>query len=164
MKRVFLVAVVIYAALLLVIEHWPNAINAEGIQHSAPWMILMVVDGFFAVAAVIKMFPHMLEDMEEGDEDEDAIHTEEVNVPDVWFYGLVGIYLVANLGWHGYEFGQLTGAASFYYSLWFIGDLVGLALTFLFFKHAQASARRAARKARAGGAGPRPVGSSNRAA
>jgi hypothetical protein len=145
MKRVFLLGVIVYAALLLLLQHWPSAVNETGIA-AAPWMGLMLVDGAFAVMALIKMFPHIFDS---DDEDEDAtIHPDDVSVPDAWFYGLVGVYLLANFGWHAYEFATLTGATSFYFSLWFIAEAIAMFLTFTFFKHAQKRARSEAKKAR----------------
>lgn len=146
MKRVFLFGVIVYAALLLVLQHWPSAVNNTGIA-AAPWMGLMLVDFVFAGLAALKMFPHLFDS--EDDEDEDAaIHPDDVSVPDAWFYGLVGIYLLGNFGWHAYEFAVLEGSASFYFSLWFIVEAAALFLTFVFFKHAQKRARSDARKAR----------------
>jgi hypothetical protein len=144
MKRVFLIGVIIYAAASLILSHWPSMAANTGAQ-SAPWLAMMVVDIAFAGFSAFKLVgPAFFED----EDDEDSIDPNDFSVPDSWFYGLFGLDLLANAGWHGYQAVMLQDLASVYHSVWFIVEVVALFLTFLFFKHAQKVARRLARAAK----------------
>lgn len=114
---------------------------------AAPWLAMMVVDIGFAAVSIIKLFgPGLFA----GDEDDEPlIDQNDVNVPDAWFYGLFGLNLLGNCGWHGYQAVMQTNFTSFYNSIWFLVEIFALVLTYLFFKHAQAVARKAARELRA---------------
>jgi len=145
MKKMFLFSVIGYSVMLLVLNHWPNAVNNTGTA-ALPWMLLMLVDLAFAGSAFFKIVGPAFFAGDDED-DEISIHAEDVSVPDAWFYGMFAINLIANLGWHAYLFAQLTGVDSTYYSFWFLGEAVGLFLTIVFFRHAQQVARRQAKKA-----------------
>ena len=146
MKRIFLLGVIAYSLSLLLLNHWPAAVGHSGVE-AAPWMAMMLVDGLFIGSAFYKMVgPAFLSELG-GDEDGIGLSHEDLNVPDAWFYGIFGVDLVANFGWHAYKFAVETGATSFGYSLWFMVEAVALFLTFVFFKHAQQSSRRARIKA-----------------
>ena len=142
-KHIFLIGVIVYSVASMVLQHWPAAVNYTGMA-ALPWMVLMVVDLGFAATAGIKLVGPAL--FASDDEEENILDVEDLNVPDGWFYGLFGLNLLGNVGWHGYMFATETGAASFGFSIWFIVEVVAIALTFLFFKHAQKVARVKARK------------------
>ena len=144
MKRVFFFGVIAYSAAIFLLNDLPTAISFTGTT-ALPWMAKCLVDFCFAGAAFFAMFGKEIE----WDDDEVGIHADDVKVPDIWLYGLFGLNLVANFGWHGYEFSTLSGAESLYNAAWFFGEFVAMALTFILFKHAQQVARREARKARA---------------
>jgi hypothetical protein len=146
MKRVFLFGVIVYSAALLLLQDWPAMANTTGAA-SAPFLALMVVDAGFAITALFKMFSFGELGLDE-DDDEVSIHAEDVQVPDTWFYGVFGLTLLGHAGWHGYEAIMNTGAYSLYASVWFMAEIGALFLTYVFFRHASAVARREARKAR----------------
>ncbi len=143
MKHIFLIGVVAYAAASLLLNHWPNAVNYTGMQ-AAPWMGLMLVDALFAATAIFKMMgPALFEGAGEDD-----IHEDDVELPDTWFYGLFGLNILGNLGYHAYMFAIQTGPEAFGYSVWFMSEAIALVLTIVFFKLAQRKAIRQARAAR----------------
>jgi len=143
MRNLFLLGVIVYSALQLILNHWPAAINAVGAA-SFPWMGLMVVDGAFAAVALFRLLGPAFFEAEDEETKELA---SDITVPDSWFYGIFGLDLLANFGWHAYKFAFTTGTDSFGYSLWFIVEAVALFLTWVFFQAAQHKAARE-RKAR----------------
>jgi hypothetical protein len=84
-----------------------------------------------------------------------GIHADDVKLPDSWFYGIFGLNLLGNFGWHGYLFASLDGAVALYNALWFFVEFVAMALTFVFYKHALEVMRREARKTQGMRPGPR---------
>lgn len=145
MKRVFFFGVIAYSVAILILNDLPAAVGLTGTA-ALPWMAKCLVDLCFAGAAFFTMFGSQIE----WDDDEVGIHADDVKVPDVWLYGLFGLNLLCNFGWHGYEFATATGAESLYNATWFFAEFIAMLLTFVFFKHAGQVARREARKARNG--------------
>lgn len=143
MKRVFFFGVIAYSAAIFLLNDLPAAVSFTGTM-ALPWMAKCLVDVMFAGAGFFSMFGSQIE----WDDDEEGIHAEDVKVPSTWLYGLFFVNLVANFGWHGYEFATLSGAASLYNAGWFFAEFVAMGLTFILFKHAQQIARREARKAK----------------
>jgi hypothetical protein len=144
MKRVFFFGVIAYSVVILLLNDMPAAVNLTGVA-AAPWMAKCLVDLCFAGAAFFVMFGSQID---WDDEDEEAIHADDVKVPSTWLYGLFGLNLLANFGWHAYEAAVLSGGASFYNLLWFFVEFVAMGLTFVFFSHARKIAKREQRRAR----------------
>lgn len=142
MKRIFLISVIGYAAASLLLTHWPAMALSSGVE-SAPWLAMMVVDMAFAAMAAFKLVGPSF--FQEDDEDGATLHVEDVSVPDAWLYGLFGIYVLVNCGWHGKEAIFQTGGLSVYNSIWFMAEIAALLLTFIFFKNAQRLAHKAKR-------------------
>jgi hypothetical protein len=145
MKRVFFFGVVAYSVAILLLNDWPGAVNQTGTA-ALPWMAKCLVDFSFGAFALFKMFGSQIH----WDDDEVGVHPDDVSVPDTWFYGLFGLNLLGNFGWHGYEFATQSGTASVYNSIWFFAEFAAMALTFILYKHAAQVARREARRAMAG--------------
>ena len=103
MKRVFFFGVIAYSVAILLLNDWPGAINNTGTQ-ALPWMAKCLVDLFFAGFGGYKLFGKMIH----FDEDEVGIHEDDISVPDTWLYGLFGLNLLGNFGWHAYEFALTT--------------------------------------------------------
>lgn len=143
MKRVFFFGVVAYSVLIFLLNDFPAAINFTGTA-AMPWMGKCLVDIAFTISAFFALFGDQIE----WDEDEEGVHADDVKVPAVWLYGLFGLNLLANWGWHGYEFATLTNAGSFYNGIWWIAESIAMFLTFVLFRHARATAIREARRAR----------------
>ena len=144
MKRVFFFGVIAYSIAIFLLNDLPAAVGMTGTA-ALPWMGKCLVDFCFAGAAFFTMFGKQIV----WDDDEVGIHADDVKVPDVWLYGLFGINLLLNFGWHGYEFATLNGAASLYNAGWFFAEFCAMFLTFVFFKHASQAAHREVRQARA---------------
>lgn len=142
MKRVFFFGVIVYSVMILLLNDWPGAIGATGTA-ALPWMAKCLVDFTFGAFGLFKMFGSQIH----FDDEEVGVHPDDIAVPDTWFYGIFGVNLLGNFGWHGYQFATQTGAASMYYSLWFFAEFAAMALTFIFYKHALDVARREARRA-----------------
>lgn len=142
MKRVFFFGVIVYSALILLLNDWPGAVSLTGTA-ALPFMAKCLVDFSFGAFALFKMFGDQIQ----WDDDEVGVHPDDVSVPDTWFYGVFGLNLLANFGWHGYEFATLSGSSSIYNSLWFFAEFAAMALTLILYKHAVAVAKREARKA-----------------
>lgn len=142
MKRVFFFGVIVYSVAIFLLNDLPAATNYSGTA-ALPWMAKCLVDLCFVGAAFFSMFGSQIQ----WDEEEEGIHPDDVKVPSTWLYGLFGINLLANFGWHGYEFAMLSGAAALYNAMWFFAEFVALGLTLILFKHAQDIARREARRA-----------------
>ena len=143
MKRVFFFGVIAYSAAIFLLNDLPAATGYTGTA-AIPWMVKCLIDICFAGAAFFTMFGSQIE----WDDDEIGVHPDDVKVPDIWLYGLFGLNLLANFGWHGYEFAVKSGVESLYNAAWFFAEFVAMFLTFIFFKHAGQVARREARKAR----------------
>lgn len=143
MKRVFFTGVVIYSILMILLNDWPAAIGNTG-NAALPWMGKCLVDIGFALIGLYKLFGNQIH----FDEDEIGIHEDDISVPDTWLYGLFGLDLLANWGFHGYEFANQTGVVATYNSLWWMGESLAMVLTFVLYRHAMQVARREARKAR----------------
>jgi hypothetical protein len=142
MKRVFFFGVIIYSVMIFLLNDLPAAVGFTGVA-ALPWMGKCLVDILFAGAAFFAMFGDQIS----WDDDEEGIHPDDVKVPSTWLYGLFGINLLANFGWHGYEFATLSGVESLYNAAWFFAEFVAMALTFILFKHAGQIARREAKRA-----------------
>jgi hypothetical protein len=143
MKRVFFTGVIVYSAAILLLNDWPTAINLTG-SAALPWMAKCLIDICFGGLSIFKMFGDQIH----FDEDEVGIHSDDVSVPDVWLYGLFGLNLLGNFGWHGYEFATETGITATYNSFWFMGEFMAMLLTFILYRHAAQVAARELRKAR----------------
>ena len=143
MKRVFFFGVIVYSAMILILNDWPGAISNTGTQ-ALPWMVKCLVDLAFAGFGGFKLFGKLIH----FDEDEVGIHEDDISVPDTWLYGLFGLNLLGNFGWHGYEFAEEQDGTAFYNSIWFFGEAIAMLLTFVLYKHAVIVAQREARKAR----------------
>lgn len=143
MKRVFFFGVIAYSAAIFLLNDLPAAIGFTGTA-ALPWMTKCLIDICFAGAAFFVMFGDQIQ----WDDDEEGIHPDDVKVPSTWLYGLFGVNLLANFGWHGYEFATKSGVESLYNAGWFFAEFVAMFLTFVLFKHAGQVARREARKAR----------------
>ena len=143
MKRVFFFGVIAYSAAIFLLNDLPAATNYTGTQ-ALPWMAKCLVDFVFAGAAFFAMFGNQIQ----WDDEEEGIHPEDVAVPSTWLYGLFGVNLLVNFGWHGFEFATLSGPIALYNGAWFFAEFVALFLTFVLFKHAKVAAQREARKAR----------------
>lgn len=155
MKRVFFFGVIAYSAAIFLLNDLPAAVGFTGVA-ALPWMGKCLVDICFAGAAFFSMFGSQIE----WDDEEEGIHADDVKVPSTWLYGVFFVNLLLNFGWHGYEFATKSGVESLYNAAWFFGEFMAMILTAVFFKHAQAIARREARKARdaAKAAGSIPLG------
>lgn len=141
MKRAFFLAVIAYSAMMLITNDWPAAISNTG-THALPWMAKCLVDFVFAGVGVFKIFGKLIH----FDEDEVGVHEDDITVPDTWLYGLFGLNLLANWGWHGYLFATEESVTSFYNSIWWFAESLGMGLTFLFYKNAVKVAQREYRK------------------
>src|SRR5258708_36555563 len=104
MKRVFFMGVIIYSAAILLLNDWPTAVNLTGTT-ALPWMAKCLIDLSFGALGIFKMFGDQIH----FDEEEVGIHSDDVSVPDTWLYGLFGVNLLGNFGWHGYEFATQSG-------------------------------------------------------
>jgi len=143
MKRVFFFGVIAYSAAIFLLNDLPAATSFTGTA-ALPWMAKCLIDIMFAGAAFFAMFGSQIQ----WDDEEEGIHAEDVKVPSTWLYGLFGINLLVNFGWHGYEFAVETGVTALYNAAWFFAEFVAMFLTVILFKHAQDVARREARRAR----------------
>lgn len=151
MKRVFFFGIIAYSVAIILLNDLPAAVNSTGTA-ALPWMFKCLVDISFGALGVFKLFGDQIH----WDEDDIGVHPDDVAVPDTWLYGLFGINLFLNFGWHGYEFATLSGVESLYNAAWFFAEFIAMFLTFVFFKHAGQLARKEARKA-AQAAGPKSV-------
>lgn len=142
MKRVFFFGVMAYSAMILLTMDWPLAAGATGTA-AMPWMAKCLVDLAFIGLGGFKLFGAQIH----WDDEEEGIHPDDVSVPDVWLYGVFGLNLLGNFGWHGYEFATQTGTVAFYNSIWWFVEAAAMFLTFVLYKHAAATARREARRA-----------------
>lgn len=142
MKRVFFFGVIVYSAMILLLNDWPAAAAATGTQ-ALPWMAKCLVDLSFVGLGLFKMFGSQIH----FDDEEVGVHPDDVSVPDVWLYGIFGLNLAGNFFWHGYEFATQTGFAATYNSFWFFAEFFAMFVTFVLYKHAAQVARREARKA-----------------
>ena len=143
MKRVFFFGVIAYSAAIFLLNDLPAAVGFTGVA-ALPWMAKCLLDICFAGAAFFAMFGSQIA----WDDEEEGIHAEDIKVPSTWLYGFFGLNLLANFGWHGYEFATKSGVESLYNAAWFFGEFVAMLLTIVLFKHAGQIARREARKAR----------------
>ena len=148
MKRIFFFGVIAYSVAIFILNDLPGAVNNTGTV-ALPWMVKCLIDLCFAGAAFFSMFGSQIQ----WDDEEEGIHAEDVKVPATWLYGLFGINLLLNFGWHGYEFATLSGAESLYNAAWWFVEFAAMFLTFILFKHARQVARREARKARESSSG-----------
>src|SRR5450631_3435184 len=111
MKRVFFFGIIVYSAMILLLMDWPAAASFTGTA-ALPFMAKCLVDVVFIGLGGFKLFGDQIH----WDEDEEGVHPDDVSVPDVWLYGVFGLNLLGNFGWHGYEFANNTGAVAFYNS------------------------------------------------
>jgi hypothetical protein len=157
MKKIFFFGVIAYSVLILLLNDLPIAVSVTGTA-ALPWMAKCLIDLTFAGAAFFAMFGSQIQ----WDEEEEGIHPDDVKVPATWLYGLFGLNLLANFGWHGYEFATQSGAAALYNAIWFFGEFVAMLLTVILFKHAGQIARREARRAMQNRSGPNVVDGNQR--
>jgi hypothetical protein len=141
MKRVFFFGVIAYSAAIFLLNDLPAATTFTGTA-ALPWMAKCLIDFVFAGAAFFSMFGSQIQ----WDEEEEGIHPDDVKVPSTWLYGLFGVNLLANFGWHGYEFATLSGATALYNAIWFFAEFAAMFLTYVLFRHALEAARREARR------------------
>jgi hypothetical protein len=144
MKRVFFFGVIVYSGMILLLNDWPAAAGYTGTA-ALPFMVKCLVDVCFIGLGGFKLFGDQIH----FDDEEVGVHPDDVSVPDTWLYGVFGLNLLGNFGWHGYQFANTTGAESFYNSLWWFIEFAAMFLTFVLYKHAAQVARREARKAMA---------------
>ncbi len=142
MKRVFFFGVIAYSAAIFLLNDLPAATGFSGTQ-ALPWMVKCLIDLCFVGAGFFAIYGASIQ----WDEDEEGIHPDDVKVPSTWLYGLFGINLVVNFGWHGYEFAMTNGAESLYNAAWFFAEFAAMALTLILYKHSLQIARREARRA-----------------
>lgn len=142
MKRVFMSGVIAYSVLIFLLNDLPFATSFSGTA-ALPFMLKCLVDLAFAGFAAFKMFGSQIH----WDEDEIGVHEDDIKLPDAWLYGLFGLNLLGNFGWHGYLFAHETGPTALYNALWFFVEAAAMALTFIFYKHALQVQRREMRRA-----------------
>ena len=142
MKRVFFFGVIVYSAAIFLLNDLPAATSFTGTA-ALPWMAKCLIDMCFVGAAFFAIYGASIQ----WDDDEEGIHPDDVKVPSTWLYGMFLLNLLANFGWHGYEFAMTGGAESLYNAAWFFVEFAAMALTGILFKHAQQIARRDARRA-----------------
>lgn len=152
MKRVFFFGVIAYSVAIFVLNDLAGAVNNTG-TGALPWMVKCLIDILFVGAGTFSMFGNVIQ----WDDDEVGIHAEDVKVPDTWLYGLFGINLLLNFGWHGYEFAVLSGVESLYNGAWFFIEFVAMFLTTVFFRHARDVALRDMRRKAQDRSAPRSV-------
>jgi hypothetical protein len=145
MKRIFLAGVIIYSGLLFLMNDLPFATTYQDTE-ALPFMLKCLVDFAFAGFAAFKMFGSQIQ----WDDEEIGIHADDVKLPDSWFYGLFGLNLIGNVGWHGFLFAHLSGASSLYNAMWFFAEAGALAMTWIFYRHALDVVRREARRIKPG--------------
>ncbi len=114
---------------------------------SAAWLAKMLFDILLAGMAGIRLVGPALFADDEAD-DEVAIHADDLAFSDTALFGIFLLNVVGNTAWHAYETVMLTGAMSFYYSIWAIVEFVVLFLTWILFMHARKAQLRSARRAR----------------
>ncbi len=141
MKRMFLFGVMAYSVLIFLLNDLPFATQFTGTA-ALPFMLKCLVDIAFAGYAAYKMFGAQIQ----WDDDEIGIHEDDIKVPDAWFYGLFGLNLLGNFGWHGFLFATETGPTALYNAVWWFVEAAAMALTFIFYKHALQAQRRAMRQ------------------
>jgi hypothetical protein len=144
MKRVFFFGVIAYSIAILLLNDLAAATNLQDTA-AAPWIAKCLVDICFAGAGFFALFGDRIN----WDEDEEGIHPDDVKVPAVWLYGLFGLNLLCNFGWHGFEFAHESGALALYNGAWFFAEFIAMGLTIILFRHARDVARREARRASA---------------
>jgi hypothetical protein len=144
MKRVFFFGVIAYSIAIFLLNDLAAATTFQDAA-AAPWIVKCLVDICFAGAGVFALFGDRID----WDEDEEGIHPDDIKVPSVWLYGLFGLNLFCNFGWHGYEFAHLNGALALYNGMWFFVEFIAMGLTMILFRHARHIARREARRVRA---------------
>jgi hypothetical protein len=156
-KKVLYIGIIAYSAALLIFQDYGPMPAAASIV-SLMWLCKMFVDIVFAGMAFIRLAGPTLF-ASEDDDDEVAIHEEDLHFSDSALFGLFLVNVLGNGALHAYYTVQTTDAVSFYFSLWTIAEAIILFFTVILFKHASASQRKAARKARAAAqdAGPKPV-------
>lgn len=142
MKRVFLFGVIVYSGLILLMNDLPFATSYTDTA-ALPFIAKCLVDLGFVAFALFKMFGSQIA----WDDEEVGIHADDVKLPDSWFYGVFGLNLLGNFGWHGYLFAHENGAFALYNAIWFFVEFFAMALTFIFYKHALEVMRREARRA-----------------
>lgn len=149
MKKLILLGIIAYSGVSLFLLHWPAMASTSGIQESGPFLALMVLDVLFAGAAFIKLGLFKNAGIElDADDDEEGIHSGDLDVPPFVLFGAFCLNLLANAGWHGYEAAVLLGAKSVYYSIWFMAEIVALLLTFILFRNSWAKYQRDLAKSR----------------
>jgi hypothetical protein len=161
-KKVLYISIIAYAVTLMIFQDWP-AMTATTGTVSAMWLAKMFVDILFAGMGFVRLAgPTLFSDDE--DDDEVAIHEEDLHFSDTALFGLFMVNIMANGAWHAYLTVMTTDAVSFYYSLWTIAEAVILFFAGILFAHARKSQRKLARKAREANANANTGGSKLRAA
>ncbi len=138
MKKMFFTGVIAYSIALFILQDLPLQTAATGAMNYA-FLGKLVIDVFFAGYAAFKLFGKDWIPQDDDDDEITHIDASEVSIPDNWLYGLFGINLIANAGFHMWLTGQTTGGESVWFTAWFLGEVALLLLTFVFFKHAQAA-------------------------
>jgi hypothetical protein len=145
-KRFLYLGIIAYSAALLIFQDWGSMSSTVGTA-SALWLGKMVVDiGFMGMAFVRIAGPSLF--AEEENDDEVAIHAEDLAFSDTALFGVFLLNVALNTAFHGYQTVMTTGAVSMYFSIWFIVEVVILFLTWILFSHARKSQLRLARKSR----------------
>lgn len=142
-KRALYLGIIAYSVALLIFQDWGSMAASSG-SVSAAWLIKMLVDLAFAGMGFIRLAGPALFAAEEA-EDEVALHAEDLAFSDTALFGLFALNVAANTAYHGYETVVQVGALSFYYSIWFMAEVVVLFLTWILFTNARKAQLRAAR-------------------
>jgi hypothetical protein len=156
-KNFLYLGIIGYSGLLLVFQDWPAMTMFVGTV-SALFLGKMLLDVLFAGMSFVRMVgPALFADDEE--DDEVAIHEEDLHFSDTALFGLFLVNVACNGGYHGYMSVMTTGGQSFYFSIWVMAEFVVLLLTWVLFSHARKVQRRLAKRSRdaARASGPKPV-------
>jgi hypothetical protein len=156
-KKILYLGIIGYSGALLIFQDWP-AMTAFVGAVSAAFLVKMLLDVSFAGMAGIRLAGPALFADDEDDEDV-AIHEEDLHFSDTALFGFFMLNVVANGGWHAYLSVMTVDLQSFYYSIWVIAEFAILLVTWVLFSHARKTQRRLARKSReaAKAAGSAPI-------
>ena len=145
-KRVLYIGIIGFAATMLVTQDWPAMIGTTG-GVSAAWLAKMFADVLFIGMAGVRLLGPAFFADDESD-DEVAIHEEDLHVSDTALFGVFLLNVLGNGAYHAYVTVTVTGAESFYYSMWTMVEGVALFLSWVLWSHAVKAQKKLARRSR----------------
>ncbi len=122
-KASFFLAVIIYMIALIIFSDLPNNTVTTGLM-SKFYFFKIIFDAALAAVAVLKIGEDIKHSHWDGllQADEENL-TFSITVPNVYFYGVLLIYFVANFALHLQGNAESTGLASIWFLVWGVADI-----------------------------------------